>query len=64
MLQQNYQKKSLIYLKKNFVYLDLNKKSVKELQTDLDKYIKVINFIIYFYDFSYNKLLNLVNRVN
>lgn len=50
--------------KKNFVYLGLNKKNVKKLQTGLNKYIKTLSFTIYCHHFSYYKLLNLVNRVN
>lgn len=51
-------------LKKVFVYLDLNKKSAKKLQTSLDRYIKVISFTICFRHSFYHKLLNLVNRIN
>lgn len=49
--------------KKDFVYLGLNKKSIKKLRVSLDKYIKAINFIIYFPYSSYHKLLNL-NKIN
>ena len=50
-------------LKKDFVYLGLNKKSTKKLRASLDRYIKAVSFIIYFRCFSYHKLLNLVNKV-
>lgn len=35
--------------KKNIIYLGLNQKNTKKLQASLNKFIKVINFIIYFY---------------
>lgn len=50
-------------LKKNFVYLDLNKKNAKKLQATFNGYIKVVSFTIHFYYFFCYKLLNLVNRV-
>ena len=50
-------------LKKDVVYLDLNKKNVKELQAALDGYIKAISFTIHFRRSSYHKLLNLINTV-
>ena len=50
-------------LKKNLVYLGLNKKNAKKLRVGLNGYIKMISFIIYFRCFSHYKLLNLVNRV-
>ncbi len=36
-------------LKKNFVYLGLEKKELKELQTNLDNHIKAVSFTIYLY---------------
>ena len=50
-------------LKKNIVYLGLNKKSTKELRAALDGYLKAISFTKHFCHFSYYNLLNLVNRV-
>ena len=50
-------------LKKDVVYLGLNKKNIKELRVALNGYIKVVNFTIYFCRSSYYKLLNLVNKV-
>ena len=50
-------------LKKDVVYLDLNKKNAKELRAALDGYVKTVSFIIHFRRFSYYKLLNPVNRV-
>lgn len=34
-------------LKKNFEYLDLEKKELKKLQTSLERYIKAVSFTIY-----------------
>lgn len=50
-------------LKKNLVYLGLNKKNTKELQAALDEYIKAVSFTIHFRCSSYHNLMNLVNRV-
>ena len=50
-------------LKKDVVYLGLNKKSAKELRAALNRYVKVVSFTIYFRYSSYYKLLNLVKRV-
>ena len=50
-------------LKKDVIYLGLNKKSAKELRAALNGYVKVVSFTIYFHHSSYHKLLNLVNRV-
>ena len=50
-------------LKKYVVHLGLNKKSVKELQATLGRYVKAVSFTIHFRCFSYYKLLNLINRV-
>lgn len=46
-------------LKKNFIYLDLDKKKTKKLQVILDGFIKVISFTICFRHsslFIYTKL--------
>ncbi len=49
-------------LKKDFVYLGLGKKEPKELQANLDGYIKAVSYIILFIRTKFS-LLNL-NRVN
>lgn len=36
-------------LKKDFVYLSLEKKAIKELQASLNKYIKAVSFTICLY---------------
>lgn len=40
-------KKIFEMVKKDFIYLGLKKKEAKELQANLDRYIKTISFIIY-----------------
>ena len=50
-------------LKKDVVYLGLNKKSAKELRAALDGYVKAVSFTIQCRRSFYHKLLNLVNRV-
>ena len=50
-------------LKIDFIYLGLNKKSIKELRAGHNKYIKTVSFTKYFYCFSDYKLPNLVNKI-
>lgn len=49
-------------LKKKFIYLGLEKKKLKELQINLERYIKVISYIIYLYYIQPTKNINKIDE--